>query len=68
MTQLRDDFRDGEIIPLSIDHTTYNEDELLRLAHLGVDLRHGQEYPELGEHQYTRYRNYLALWKNRIKL
>jgi len=47
-------YRNGEILPLSIDHTTDNEDELLRLSHLGVDLCPGVVYPQLGEHQYTR--------------
>jgi len=47
-------YRNGEILPLSIDHTTENEDEVLRLAHLGVDLLPGNHIGELGEHQYTR--------------
>ena len=54
-------FRSGEILPLSIDHTIYNEDELLRLSHLGVDLKLGVSYPELGERSYTRSENYLCI-------
>ena len=51
-------FREGEILPLWMDHTTANEDEVLRLAHLGVDLSAVQQpaiQADLGDHLYTRY-------------
>ena len=52
-------FREGEILPLWMDHTTANEDEVLRLAHLGVDLSTVKQPADvqavLGDHLYTRY-------------
>jgi len=50
-------YREGEILPLWMDHTTANEDEVLRLAHLGVDLSAVQQpaiQADLGDHLYTR--------------
>ena len=51
-------FREGEILPLWMDHTTATGDEVLRLAHLGVDLSAVQQpaiQADLGDHLYTRY-------------
>ena len=42
------------MIPLFCNHTTENEDEILRLCHLGVDVELGQVYPQLGEGRLTR--------------
>jgi len=53
--------RDHEVIPLFCNHTTENEDEILRLCHLGVDVELGQVYPQLGEGRLTRcFGNYLV--------
>jgi TAK1-binding protein 1 len=53
--------RDHEVIPLFCNHTTDNEDEILRLCHLGVDVELGQVYPELGDGRLTRcFGNYLV--------
>jgi hypothetical protein len=51
-------------IPLSVEHVIDNEDEALRLAHLGVDVdtMSGALAPQgytrcLGSHRYARRRN-----------
>jgi len=53
--------RGDEILSLAIEHTTDNEDELLRLSNLGVNLDPRETYQELCENQYTRcFGNYLV--------
>jgi len=53
--------RDHEVIPLWCNHTTDNEDEILRLCHLGVDVELGQLYPQLGDERLTRcFGNYFV--------
>ncbi len=49
-------FRGGELVPLWIEHTTDNEDEMLRLSHLGCKLtgEEGQATAVLGQLKYTR--------------
>jgi hypothetical protein len=48
--------RGGELVPLWIEHTTDNEDEMLRLSHLGCKLtgEEGQATAVLGQLKYTR--------------
>lgn len=54
--------RGGEVVPLWIEHTTTNEDELLRLTHLGLKIDGDNEGAAcLGELRYTRcLGNYLV--------
>ena len=49
------DFRDEEFIPLFCNHSTDNEDEILRLCHLGLDLQIKQPCPHLPDARLTRY-------------
>jgi len=53
--------RDTELIPLFSNHTTDNEDEILRLCHLGLDLQIKQPCPQLPDGRLTRcLGNYLV--------
>jgi len=53
--------RDTEFIPLFCNHTTDNEDEILRLCHLGLDLQIKQPCPHLPDARLTRcFGNYLV--------
>ena len=40
-----------------------NEDEILRLNHLGLQLQVNKQYPELGDGRLTRYQRYYQTFK-----